>query len=112
VLVRKKLMIATALVNEPRILLLDEPVGGLTPSETDEFIDLIDGLKTGGLTMIFVEHVMRFLTALADRALIMHQGRIIFDGPPSQIGNDPIVRSVYLGSVVIEPAASGAGAQP
>nr|WP_193175237.1 ABC transporter ATP-binding protein [Oricola nitratireducens] len=112
VLVRKKLMIATALVNEPQILLLDEPVGGLTPSETDEFIDLIDGLKTGGLTMIFVEHVMRFLTALADRALIMHQGRIIFDGPPSQIGNDPIVRSVYLGSAVIEPAASGGGAHP
>jgi len=102
VLVRKKLMIATALVNEPDLLLLDEPVGGLTPSETDEFISLVKSLKRDGLTIIFIEHVMRFLTALADKILIMHQGRIIFEGPPAELGGDRTVREVYLGSAELE----------
>ena len=109
-LVRKKLMVATALVNEPELLLLDEPVGGLTPTETDEFIDFMCSLKQEGLTIVFIEHVMRFLTALADRALIMHQGRIIFDGDPGGLGGDQTVREVYLGSAVLESAAQPAGA--
>lgn len=110
VLVRKKLMVATALVNEPDLLLLDEPVGGLTPSETDEFIDLMRSLKSEGLTIVFIEHVMRFLTALADRALIMHQGRIIFDGEPGDLGQDQTVREVYLGSATLDGAGlNGAG---
>lgn len=97
ILVRKKLMVATALVHEPDLLLLDEPVGGLTPSEIDDFIAVMRDLKAEGITLVFIEHVMRFLTTLADRALIMHQGRIIFDGPPSQLADDATVREVYLG---------------
>ena len=105
ILARKKLMVATALVNEPEILMLDEPVGGLTPPEIDEFIDLMLSLKARGLTLIFIEHVMRFLITLADRAVIMHQGGIIYDGVPSGLASDKTISDVYLGSTVLEGAA-------
>lgn len=105
VLARKKLMVATALAGEPDILLLDEPVGGLTPPEIDEFIELTLGLKARGMTLIFVEHVMRFLTNVADRAVIMHQGRIIFDAAPRELARDATVAEVYLGRSGLEGAA-------
>ena len=95
---RKKLMVASAVVHEPGILLLDEPVGGLAPSEIDEFIELVVGLRGKGICIVFIEHVMRFLTTVADRALIMHQGKIIYDGTPKEIAKDELVKSVYLGS--------------
>lgn len=101
VLARKKLMVATAMVNDPNILLLDEPVGGLTPPEIEEFIELILRLKGQGLTLVFIEHVMHFLLAVADRAMIMHQGRIIYDGAPQDLSSDKTVTEVYLGSTGI-----------
>ncbi|WP_138935288.1 ABC transporter ATP-binding protein [Roseovarius arcticus] len=105
VLVRKKLMVATALVNEPDILLMDEPVGGLTPPEIEEFIALVMRLKEQGLTLVFIEHVMHFLTSVADRAMIMHQGQVIYDGAPQGLSTDATVTEVYLGS-----AGTGRGA--
>lgn len=98
ILARKKLMIATALISEPDILLLDEPVGGLTPPEIDELIGLMLSLKAKGMTLVFIEHVMRFLTAVADRAVMMHQGRIIYDGSTDGLASDKTVAEVYLGS--------------
>lgn len=98
VLARKKLMVATAVVHEPKILLLDEPVGGLLPKEVDEFIGLMGTLRARGVSIVFIEHVMRFLIAVADRALIMHQGKLIYDGEPRGIARDQQVRSVYLGA--------------
>lgn len=95
---RKKLMVATAVVHDPKILLLDEPVGGLAPSEIDEFIELMFKLRKNGISIVFIEHVMRFLMTVADRALIMHQGKLIYDGTPRGIATDPTVKSVYLGS--------------
>ncbi len=97
-LARKKLMVATAMVNQPSVLLLDEPVGGLMPAEVDAFIDLMHQVRGQGTTIVFIEHVMRFLTAVADRALIMHQGKLIYDGAPEEIGQDATVREVYLGA--------------
>jgi len=97
VLDRKKLMVATALATEPRLLLLDEPVGGLTPPEIDAFIELVSTLKGRGLTIIFIEHVMRFLTAVATRAVIMHHGATIYDGDPQGIAHDGAVTEIYLG---------------
>jgi branched-chain amino acid transport system ATP-binding protein len=105
ILARKKLMVATALINEPDILLLDEPVGGLTPSEIDEFIALMLSLKDKGMTLIFIEHVMRFLTTVADRAVMMHQGKVIYDDTPSGLAVDKTVAEVYLGSSGIGTAA-------
>jgi ABC-type branched-subunit amino acid transport system ATPase component len=97
-LARKKLMVATAVVHQPKLLLLDEPVGGLLPAEVDEFIALMKSLRGTGICIVFIEHVMRFLTAVADRVLIMHQGKLIFDGTPEGLTKDELVRSVYLGS--------------
>lgn len=95
---RKKLMVASAVVHRPQMLLLDEPVGGLMPAEIDQFIDLIVGLRESGICIVFIEHVMRFLTTVADRALIIHQGKLIFDGGPQDLAKDTRVRAVYLGS--------------
>jgi branched-chain amino acid transport system ATP-binding protein len=100
-LARKKLMVATAVVHQPKILLLDEPVSGLLPAEVDEFIALMKSLRSAGICIIFIEHVMRFLTAVADRVLIMHQGKLIFDGTPEGFTKDELVRSVYLGSETV-----------
>ena len=104
-LARKKLMVATALINEPDMVLLDEPVGGLTPSEVDAFIDWMLALKASGMTLIFVEHVMRFLTSVADRAVMMHQGEFIYDGLPTGLAENETVASVYLGSSGLEAAS-------
>lgn len=98
VLARKKLMVASAVVHQPQMLLLDEPVGGLMPGEIDEFIELMLSLRQSGISLVFIEHVMRFLTTVADRALIIHQGRLIYDGKPKGIAADAQVRAVYLGS--------------
>ncbi|MEM7068065.1 MAG: ABC transporter ATP-binding protein [Pseudomonadota bacterium] len=105
ILVRKKLMVATALINDPDILLLDEPVGGLTPPEIDEFIELMLSLKSLGMTLVFIEHVMRFLTSVADRAMMMHQGKVIYDASPAGLASDKTVSEVYLGSSGLGDAA-------
>ncbi|WP_299852241.1 ABC transporter ATP-binding protein [uncultured Roseovarius sp.] len=99
---RKKLMVVTALASDPKVLLLDEPVGGLTPTEIDEFADLIIRLKEQGHTIVFIEHVMSFLTKVADRAVIMHHGSLIFDGVPSEIAHNETVAEVYLGSAAAQ----------
>lgn len=110
VLDRKKLMVATALATEPKLLLLDEPVGGLTPGEIDAFVTVVDDLKKRGLTIIFIEHVMRFLTTVADRAIIMHHGATIYDGTPQGIAHDGAVTEIYLGASAEAMRADSAGA--
>lgn len=97
-LARKKLMVATAVAHDPKLLLLDEPVGGLVPSEIDDFIEMVLELRSSGICIVFIEHVMRFLMTVAERALIMHQGKLIYDGTPAGIAHDVTVKSVYLGS--------------
>ena len=98
---RKTLMVATATVGNPRMLMLDEPVGGLTPPEIDEFIKLIDRVRASGVTIVFIEHVMRFLTTVADRAVIMDQGGLIFDGAPGDMIRDETIRKLYLGEAPV-----------
>ncbi|MGJ8628675.1 MAG: ABC transporter ATP-binding protein [Sulfitobacter sp.] len=110
VLARKKLMVATAIINEPSILLLDEPVGGLTPPEIDDFIELVLSLKAQGMTLVFIEHVMKFLMVVADRAMIMHQGATIYDGAPAGMSADAAVTEVYLGNTKLFSDETGASA--
>ncbi len=94
---RKRLMIASALVTEPRLLLMDEPVGGLTPPEIDEIQKLVMRLHEGGLTIVVIEHVMRFLMEVSSRVMILDHGEKIFEDEPAQLLRDPTVIEVYLG---------------
>ena len=97
VLDRKLLMLASALATSPKLLLMDEPVGGLNPKEIDHMMALVCSLKARGITVILIEHVMRFLVQLASRVLILHHGEAIYEGPPKGLVRDRTVIDVYLG---------------
>lgn len=97
VLDRKLLMIAGAVATKPQMIFLDEPVGGLTLSEIDRIMALVEKLRAEGITIVLIEHVMRFLLALSSRVVIMHHGKIIFEGSPDKVADDEIVVATYLG---------------
>jgi branched-chain amino acid transport system ATP-binding protein len=102
---RRQLEIAMALVTEPRLLLLDEPMAGMGPDESSRLIDTLRELK-GGLTIVLIEHDMDAVFALADRISVLVYGRIIATGDAAAIKADPAVRQAYLGEQ--EPAGQGA----
>lgn len=102
VLDRKLVMLAGALVMEPRILFMDEPVGGLTPPEIAIFEKILAGVRRRGITLVVIEHVMGFLFRMTDRLLIMDQGKLIFDGPKDQMLHDTEVVEIYLGAKATE----------
>jgi branched-chain amino acid transport system ATP-binding protein len=95
---RKRLMLAAALVTEPDVLMLDEPVGGLTDDEMQQIVQLISELKKAGLSILLVEHVMRVLMPASTRVLVMHQGAKLFEGLPAAAQADPDVIRLYLGA--------------
>ncbi len=95
---KKRLMLATALATGPIVLLLDEPFGGLNPQEIDAVMGLIRKVRDEGLAVVCIEHVMRALTSLADRVLVMHHGATFFEGTPQEMLADQRVIEVYLGS--------------
>ena len=90
------LEIGMALVGGPKLLLLDEPTAGMTAEETRATADLLLGLR-GRMAVIVIEHDMRFVRAVDSRTMVLHQGRIIADGPFSEIERDATVRDIYLG---------------
>ncbi|MBM4220287.1 MAG: ABC transporter ATP-binding protein [Gammaproteobacteria bacterium] len=92
----KQLELAVALASRPRLLLLDEPMAGLGPTETQAMIGLLAGLK-GRVTMLLIEHDMEAVFALADLVTVLASGRLIASGPPARIRDDPLVRDAYLG---------------
>jgi len=94
---RKRLEVAKALATQPRLLLLDEVMAGLTTVETDEMIALIRDLRDGGLTVLLIEHNMHAVMSLSDRVVVLHHGHKIGDGLPSAIAGDPAVIAAYLG---------------
>jgi branched-chain amino acid transport system ATP-binding protein len=98
VLERKLLMIASAVATEPKVVLLDEPVGGLNPHEIDRVALVVEKLRGQGITVVLIEHVMRFLLQLSSRVMIMHQGRSIYEGPPRGVPEDKRVVETYLGA--------------
>jgi branched-chain amino acid transport system ATP-binding protein len=97
VLDRKLLMLAGAIATRPKLLLMDEPVGGLSPREIDHMMEAVRRIAAGGVTIILIEHVMRFLVQLSTRVLIMHHGERIYEGPPQGLARDRTVIDVYLG---------------
>ena len=85
------------MATRPKLLLMDEPVGGLTHAETDQMMAAVRRIKAQGVTIILIEHVMRFLVALSDRVMILHHGERIYEGPPAGLVADRTVVDVYLG---------------
>jgi branched-chain amino acid transport system ATP-binding protein len=78
--------------------LMDEPAGGLTPREIDHVIEVVERVRSRGVTIVLIEHVMRFLTRLSSRVMIMHHGEKIYEGPPEGLASDAKVVDVYLGA--------------
>jgi len=94
----KKLELAIALANDPELLLLDEPTAGMAPAERGALMALTASIaRERGLTVLFTEHDMDVVFAVAERIMVMHQGRVIAEGPPDAVRADPEVQAVYLG---------------
>jgi branched-chain amino acid transport system ATP-binding protein len=94
---RKLLMIGAAIATEPKLLMLDEPVGGLIHTEIDAIIELVERIAHRNVTVIVIEHVMRFLIQLCDSVIILHRGQLLFKGLPKEILSNEQVIEVYLG---------------
>ncbi len=94
---RKRLELARALATEPRLLLLDEVLAGLNPSEIRDVIPVIRALSARGIAIIMIEHVMQAVMSLAEHVFVLAEGRIIAEGNPGQVADNPVVVEAYLG---------------
>ena len=94
---RKRLEIARALASEPKVLLLDEAMAGLTPAEVNTAIDLVRRIHGGGITLVIVEHIMEVIVSLATRVVVFHQGKEIARGSPREVTTNERVIEAYLG---------------
>ncbi len=99
---RKRLEVARALATEPRLLLLDEVMAGLRPTEVDVMVGVLRDLNAKrGITILVIEHVMRAVMALAQRVVVMHHGEVIAEGTPDEVTRNPAVIESYLGEAVV-----------
>jgi branched-chain amino acid transport system ATP-binding protein len=94
---RKRLELARALATGPRLLLLDEVMAGLNPTEIVEIIAILKAIRDSGVTILLIEHVMQAVTSLAERLYVLNQGRMIAEGTPAAIAENPVVVEAYLG---------------
>ena len=106
---QRRLEMARALATQPRILLLDEVMAGLNPSEVDQAVALVGKLASRGLTIVIVEHLMRAIMAVARHIVVLDHGQKIAEGSPKEVVENPEVIRAYLGSGYVH-SPSGAPA--
>jgi len=94
---KRRLELAMCLVQNPRLLLLDEPTAGMSRLDTNRTIELLQKIKARGMTKVIIEHDMHVVFSLADHVTVLAQGRIIAEGPPDTVRGDPVVQEAYLG---------------
>ncbi len=97
-LMRKRHELARALAMQPKLLLIDEVAAGLTDAEVNEFIRLVGSIRESGITVVWIEHVMKTMLTATDRLLALSEGRVLASGRPQDVLNAPEVRRVYLGA--------------
>lgn len=94
---KRRLELAMGLIQQPNLLLLDEPTAGMARHDTNQTIDLLKKIKERGMTKVIIEHDMHVVFSLADKISVLAQGRIIASGTPDEIRNNPKVKEAYLG---------------
>lgn len=99
---RKKLELARVLVTEPRLLLLDEVMGGLTPHEIDDLVETLRRVHAAGTTIVMIEHVLHAIMNLSDHVFVLNFGRELYRGTPDDVVNHPEVIAAYLGKPLTE----------
>ncbi len=97
---QKRLEVAKALATRPRLLLLDEPMGGLNATEVDAASRLVEEIRASGVTVVLVEHVMKAIMRISHRVVVINQGEKIAEGPPAEVVKEPAVLAAYFGKRV------------
>ena len=106
---RKRLELARALATGPRLLLLDEVMAGLNPTEVEEIVGVVRRIRESGVTILLIEHVMQAVVSLAEHVHVLNQGRIIARGTPAEVAADRAVVEAYLGHGAAARLAGGGG---
>jgi len=93
----KRMEVAKALATEPKLILLDEVTAGVNPKEHPAFMKLVQDIRASGVTVVIIEHVMRVIMNISDRMYVLNQGKLIAEGTPAEVSNDPLVIQSYFG---------------